>query len=58
MLSGVARALRLSGEERSYLYHLAGETPGPPPGPPRDVRPGVRERLLATSEEFRRLRAS
>jgi transcriptional regulator with XRE-family HTH domain len=41
MLSAVARALRLSGEERAYLYHLAGETPGPPPGPPRDVRPGV-----------------
>jgi transcriptional regulator with XRE-family HTH domain len=41
MLAAISRALRLSDDERAYLYHLAGEVPGPPPGPPRDVRPGV-----------------
>jgi transcriptional regulator with XRE-family HTH domain len=41
MLTAISRALRLSDDERAYLYHLAGEMPGPPPGPPRDVRPGV-----------------
>jgi transcriptional regulator with XRE-family HTH domain len=41
MLAAISRALRLSDDERAYLYHLAGEMPGPPPGPPRDVRPGV-----------------
>jgi transcriptional regulator with XRE-family HTH domain len=41
MLGAITRALRLSDDERSYLYHLAGEVPGPPPGPPQDVRPGV-----------------
>ncbi|WP_019632891.1 helix-turn-helix transcriptional regulator [Actinomadura atramentaria] len=40
-LTAVARALRLSDDERSYLFHLTGEFPGPPPGPVRDVRPGV-----------------
>jgi transcriptional regulator with XRE-family HTH domain len=41
MLGAIARALRLSDDERAYLYNLAGEMPGPPPGPPQDVRPGV-----------------
>jgi PAS domain-containing protein len=41
MLAAISRALRLSEDERAYLYHLAGEIPGLPPGPPRDVRPGV-----------------
>ncbi|MCO6003995.1 helix-turn-helix transcriptional regulator [Actinoallomurus purpureus] len=41
MLSAIGRALRLSDDERDHLYHLAGEVPGPPPGPARDVRPGV-----------------
>ncbi|MFG1704522.1 helix-turn-helix transcriptional regulator [Nonomuraea sp. M3C6] len=41
MLGAIARALRLSDDERSYLHYLTGEPPGPPPGPPRDVRPGV-----------------
>ena len=41
MLAAISRALRLSDDERAYLYHLAGEIPGLPPGPPRDVRPGV-----------------
>jgi MmyB-like transcription regulator ligand binding domain/Helix-turn-helix domain len=41
MLAAISRALRPSHDERAYLYHLAGEIPGLPPGPPRDVRPGV-----------------
>ena len=41
MIGAIARALRLSDHERAYLHHLAGEVPGPPPGPARDVRPGV-----------------
>ncbi|NGO06308.1 helix-turn-helix transcriptional regulator [Streptomyces sp. HC44] len=41
MLGAIARALRLSDGERSYLHYLAGEVPGPPPGPAHDVRPGV-----------------
>src|SRR6478609_10631337 len=38
MITAIARALRLSADERAYLHHLAGEVPGPPPGPVRDVR--------------------
>ncbi|MGW5262197.1 helix-turn-helix transcriptional regulator [Microbispora sp. NPDC004025] len=35
MLAAVARALRLTGDERDHLFHLAGEEP------PRDRRPGT-----------------
>ncbi|GAB2654903.1 helix-turn-helix transcriptional regulator [Kribbella swartbergensis] len=41
VLTGLARALRLNDDERDHLFRLAGEQPGPPPGPPRDVRAGV-----------------
>jgi transcriptional regulator with XRE-family HTH domain len=41
MLAAIARALGLSDDERSYLYHLAGEVPQPPAGPIGDVRAGV-----------------
>ncbi|GAA1591332.1 helix-turn-helix transcriptional regulator [Kribbella hippodromi] len=41
VLTGLARALRLSDDERAHLFRLAGEQPGPPPGPPSDVRSGV-----------------
>lgn len=41
MIAAIGRALRLSDDEQAYLHHLAGEVPGPPPGPVRDVRPGV-----------------
>jgi transcriptional regulator with XRE-family HTH domain len=41
VLTGLARALRLSDDERGHLFRLAGEQPGPPPGPPREVRSGV-----------------
>ncbi|GAA1526120.1 helix-turn-helix transcriptional regulator [Kribbella lupini] len=46
VLAGLARALQLSTAERDHLFRLAGEQPGPPPGPPVDVRPGVL-RMLA-----------
>ncbi|MER7243694.1 helix-turn-helix transcriptional regulator [Kribbella sp. NPDC000426] len=46
VLTGLARALRLSDDERAHLFRLAGEQPGPPPGPPADVRSGVL-RMLA-----------
>lgn len=46
VLTGLARALRLSDDERDHLFRLAGEQPGPPPGPPSDVRAGVL-RMLA-----------
>ncbi|MFD5031371.1 helix-turn-helix domain-containing protein [Streptomyces sp. NPDC058405] len=41
VLAALARALRLSDAERDYLYALAGESPGPPPGPPREVRQSI-----------------
>ncbi|MET9301937.1 helix-turn-helix transcriptional regulator [Micromonospora aurantiaca] len=45
VLAGLARALRLSDAERDHLHHLAGESPGPPPGPPREVRQSVLDLL-------------
>ena len=41
MIAAICRALRLSQMRPAYLHHLAGEVPGPPPGPVRDVRPGL-----------------
>ncbi|ADB30879.1 helix-turn-helix domain protein [Kribbella flavida DSM 17836] len=41
VLTGLARALRLSTAERDHLFRLAGEQPAPPPGPPAHVRTGV-----------------
>jgi transcriptional regulator with XRE-family HTH domain len=46
VLTGLARALRLSDDEHDHLFRLAGEQPGPPPGPPAEVRSGVL-RMLA-----------
>lgn len=46
VLTGLARALQLSDDERDHLFRLAGEQPAPPPGPPADVRTGVL-RMLA-----------
>ncbi|MGW6201583.1 helix-turn-helix transcriptional regulator [Kribbella sp. NPDC055110] len=46
VLTGLARALRLSDDERGHLFRLAGEQPAPPPGPPVEVRTGVL-RMLA-----------
>ncbi|MFB8278765.1 helix-turn-helix transcriptional regulator [Nocardia colli] len=41
VLSGLARALRLSNAERDHLHHLAGTPPGPPAGPSREVRQSI-----------------
>ncbi|WP_431878660.1 helix-turn-helix transcriptional regulator [Amycolatopsis sacchari] len=41
VLTGIGRALRLSDEERAHLFHLAGEVPDLPPGPSREVTPGL-----------------
>ncbi|MCP2263221.1 helix-turn-helix transcriptional regulator [Promicromonospora thailandica] len=41
VVTGLARALRLSDAERDHLSVLAGLPPGPPPGPSRTVRPSV-----------------
>ena len=41
VLGSLARALRLTDDERAHLYQLAGEEEGPPKGPPRDVPQGV-----------------
>jgi transcriptional regulator with XRE-family HTH domain len=38
VLAGIARALRLSTQERNYLFELAGATPDPPSRPPSEVR--------------------
>ena len=45
ILDGLARALRLTADERSHAYRLAGVTPRPAPGPPRQVRPYIRDLL-------------
>jgi transcriptional regulator with XRE-family HTH domain len=45
VLSGLARALRLSDAERAHLHHLAGEPPAPPAGPPREVRRSILDLL-------------
>ncbi len=41
VLTGIARALRLSDDERAHLFHLAGEQPEPATGPSPDVRAGI-----------------
>lgn len=41
ILGALARALRLTDDERAYLYGLAGEAPEPPGGPSQDVPPGI-----------------
>jgi len=38
VLTGLARALRLTDAERAHLHHLAGVPPAPPVGPSRAVR--------------------
>jgi transcriptional regulator with XRE-family HTH domain len=41
ILGALARALRLTDDEREYVYNLAGERTAPPPGPPQDVPAGI-----------------
>ncbi|MBB4926247.1 helix-turn-helix transcriptional regulator [Kitasatospora kifunensis] len=45
VLAGITRALRLSDAERDHLHHLAGEPPGPAPGPSREVRQSILDLL-------------
>ncbi len=45
VLAGLARALRLSDAERDHLHRLAGRSPAPPPGPPREVRQSILDLL-------------
>jgi transcriptional regulator with XRE-family HTH domain len=41
VLVGIARALRLSDEERGYLFDLAGQPQQQPAGPPTEVPPSL-----------------
>jgi len=41
VLAGIARALRLSDEERGYLFDLAGQPQQQPAGPPTEVPPSL-----------------
>lgn len=45
VLGALGRALRLHDDERTYLFQLAGEQPGPPAGPSPHVSPGIRHLL-------------
>jgi hypothetical protein len=45
VLTGLARALRLSDAERDHLHQLAGAPPAPLTGPPREVRQSIIELL-------------
>lgn len=41
VVEALARALRLSGDERAHLFHLTGSTPRPATGPRTDVPAGI-----------------
>jgi transcriptional regulator with XRE-family HTH domain len=45
VLSALARALMLTGDERDYLFRVAGESPPPAVGPSREITPGIRHLL-------------
>lgn len=45
MLAALARALRLTLDERNHLYHLAGRPVPPPGGPAAHVHPGMLDLL-------------
>jgi transcriptional regulator with XRE-family HTH domain len=45
VLSALARALMLTGDERDYLFRVAGESPPPVPTPSREITPGLRHLL-------------
>lgn len=42
VLSALARALMLTGDERDYLFRMAGEAPPEPVQPSREITPGIR----------------
>jgi transcriptional regulator with XRE-family HTH domain len=45
VLTALARALMLTGDERDYLFRVAGEAPPPAVGPSREITPGIRHLL-------------
>lgn len=45
VLSALARALMLNGDERDYLFRIAGEAPPQPVRPSREISPGIRHLL-------------
>jgi len=45
ILSALARALMLNGDERDYLFRTAGEAPPQPLRPGREISPGIRHLL-------------
>jgi transcriptional regulator with XRE-family HTH domain len=45
VLSALARALMLNGDERDYLFRTAGEAPPQPVRPSREITPGIRHLL-------------
>jgi transcriptional regulator with XRE-family HTH domain len=45
VLSALARALMLSGDERDYLFRMAGQAPPQPSQPSREITPGIRHLL-------------
>ncbi len=45
VLSALARALMLTGDERDYLFRVAGQAPPQPVRPSREITPGIRHLL-------------
>jgi hypothetical protein len=45
VLAALARALMLNGDERDYLFRMAGEAPPQPVRPSREITPGIRHLL-------------
>ncbi len=45
VLSALARALMLTGDERDYLFRMAGAAPPEPVRPSREITPGIRHLL-------------
>jgi transcriptional regulator with XRE-family HTH domain len=45
VLSALARALMLNGDERDYLFRMGGAAPPPPVRPSREISPGLRHLL-------------
>ncbi len=50
VLSGLARALMLTGDERSYLFRIVGENPPATAGPSTELLPAVRYLLDSLKE--------
>jgi len=50
VLAALARALMLTGDEREYLFRVAGESPPPTARPSREVSPGIRNLIDSMPE--------